>query len=194
MNTKKIVTIVLLLFVIVSVVFLLAKEFTPKQVAINASGNESFITQGTSVDASSRDTTRETAMIDRNPANAKITQKKNPQVEDRKIVVYYFHRTMRCATCIKLEEYSDEAIKSGFNAQLKNGQLEWRIINIEDAGNEHYENDYKLYSQSLVLVELQNGKQQCWKNLEKIWELVGMKEIYLRYVQDEVKSYLEGNT
>ena len=194
MNTKKIVTVVLLLFVIVSVIFLLAKEFTPKQVAINASGNESFITQGTSVDSSSRDTTRETAVIDRNPANAKITQKKNPQVEDRKIVVYYFHRTMRCATCIKLEEYSDEAIKSGFNAQLKNGQLEWRIINIEDAGNQHYENDYKLYSQSLVLVELQNGKQQRWKNLEKIWELVGMKEIYLRYVQDEVKSYLEGNT
>ena len=194
MNTKKIVTVVLLLFVIVSVVFLLAKEFTPKQVAINASGNESFITQGTSVDSSSRDTTRETAVIDRNPANAKITQKKNPQVGDRKIIVYYFHRTMRCATCIKLEEYSDEAIKSGFNAQLKNGQLEWRIINIEDAGNQHYENDYKLYSQSLVLVELQNGKQQRWKNLEKIWELVGMKEIYLRYVQDEVKSYLEGNT
>ena len=194
MNAKKIVTVVLLLFVIVSVVFLLIKEFTPKQVAINASGNEPFITQGTVGDSSSRDTTRETAVIDRNPANAKITQKKNPQVEDRKIVVYYFHRTMRCATCIKLEEYSDEAIKSGFNAQLKNGQLEWRIINIEDAGNQHYENDYKLYSQSLVLVELQNGKQQRWKNLEKIWELVGMKEIYLRYVQDEVKSYLEGNT
>jgi hypothetical protein len=194
MNTKKIVTVVLLLFVIVSVVFLLVKEFTPKQVAINASGNESFITQGTSVDSSSRDTTRETTVSNGNPDTAKITLKKNPQVENRKVVVYYFHRTMRCATCIKLEEYSDEAIKSGFNAQLKNGQLEWRIINIEDAGNEHYENDYKLYSQSLVLVELQNGKQQRWKNLEKIWELVGMKGVYLHYVQEEVKSYLEGNT
>jgi len=194
MNIKKIVTVVLILFVIVSVVFLLAKEFTPKQVAINASGNESFITQGTSVDSSSRDTTRETTVSNENPDTTKTTLKKNPQVEDRKIVVYYFHRTMRCATCIKLEEYSDEAIKSGFDAQLKNGKLEWKIVNIEDAGNEHYENDYKLYSQSLVLVELRNGKQQRWKNLEKIWELVSMKEVYLHYVQEEVKSYLEGNT
>jgi hypothetical protein len=178
MNTKKIVTIVLLLFVIVSVVFLIAKEFAFKQTGINLSQDETFITQG----------------IDRNPDTTKITLKKNPQAEDRKIVVYYFHRTMRCATCIKLEEYSDEAIKSGFTAQLKNGKLQWKIVNIEDAGNEHYENDYKLYSQSLVLVELQNGKQQRWKNLEKIWELVGMKEVYLHYVQEEVKSYLEGNT
>ena len=194
MGVKKIVTVILLLFVIASVVFLLVKEFTSKQVAINASGNELIIAQGAVSDSSSRDTTRETMVIDRNPANAKITQKKDSQVEDRKVVVYYFHRTMRCATCIKLEEYSDEAIKSGFNAQLKNGKLEWKIINIEDAGNEHFENDYKLYSQSLVLVELQSGKQQRWKNLEKIWELVGMKEVYLRYVQEEVKSYLEGNT
>lgn len=194
MNTKKIVTVVLLLFVIVSVIFLLAKEFTPKQVAINSSGKEPFITQGTVSDSNSRDITRETAMIDRNPVNEKITRKKNPQVEDRKIVVYYFHRTMRCATCIKLEEYSDEAMKNGFTAQLKNGQLEWKIINIEDAGNEHFEDDYQLYTQSLVIVEIRNGKQQRWKNLEKIWELVGMKEAYLHFVQEEVKSFLEVNT
>jgi hypothetical protein len=191
MNTKKIVTVVLLLFVIVSVVFLLVKEFTPKQVAINASGNESFITQGASVDSSSRDTTRETTVSNGNPDTAKITLKKNPQVENRKVVVYYFHRTMRCATCIKLEEYSDEAIKSGFNAQLKNGKLEWKIINIEDAGNEHFEDDYQLYTQSLVIVEIRNGKQHRWKNLEKIWELVGTKEAYFHYVQDEVKNFLK---
>ncbi len=192
MNAKKIVTVVLLLFVIVSVIFLLAKEFTPKQVAISSLGNESSITQGTSVDSSSRDTTRETTVSNGNPDTTKITLKKNPLVEDRKIVVYYFHRTMRCATCIKLEEYSDEAIKSGLASQLKKGELEWKIINIEDAGNEHYENDYKLYSQSLVVVELQNGKQRRWKNLEKIWELVGTKEVYFHYVQDEIKNFLKG--
>jgi hypothetical protein len=191
MNMKKIVTVVLLLFVIVSVAFLLAKEFTPKQTAINSSGNESFIKQGTAVDSSSRDTTRETAVIDRNPNTTKITQKKNPQVEARKIVVYYFHRTVRCPTCIKLEKYSDEAILNGFPAQLKNGQLEWRVINIEDEDNEHFENDFKLYSQSLVIVEISNGKQKSWKNLEKIWELVGNKEAFIYYVQEELKSYLQ---
>ncbi len=181
MNTKKIVTVVLLLFVIVSVVFLLAKEFTPKQAANNLSINETYITQGSLADSNSQDTMREAMARDNNSGMGKI-------------VVYYFHRTIRCPTCIKLEEYSDEAIKNGFTEQLKNGQLEWKIVNIEDAGNEHFENDYKLYSQSLVLVELRNGKQQRWKNLEKIWELVGMKEAYLLYVQEEVKSYLEGNT
>jgi hypothetical protein len=194
MNAKKFVTIVLLLFVVVSVVFLLVKEFTPKQAAIDSSKDESFNIQGSVIDSSSRDTAWEIAVMDRNTDTTKITQEKNPQVGVRKTVVYYFHRSVRCPTCVKLEKYSNEAINSGFTEQLKSGQMEWRVINIEDAGNEHFENDYKLYSQSLVLVELQNGKTQRWKNLEKIWELVGMKEAYLRYVQDEVKAFLKGNS
>jgi len=191
MNVKKIVTVVLLFFVICSVVFLLSKEFTPKQTAINSVRNELSITQGIVVDTISTKPANETEVIDRNPDTNKITKDKTPQVDTRKIIVYYFHRTVRCPTCIKLEKYSAEAVRAGFADRIKKGRLEWRIVNIEDTGNEHFENDYKLYSQSLVLVELQNGKQKRWKNLEKIWEFVGTKEVYFHYVQDEVKNFLK---
>ncbi len=87
----------------------------------------------------------------------------------------------------------EEAIINAFADGIKRGVLEWKIINIEDAGNEHFEDDYQLYTQSLVIVEIRNGKQQRWKNLEKIWELISMKEAYLHYVREEVKSYLQGN-
>lgn len=108
-----------------------------------------------------------------------------------KIIAYYFHRTKRCPTCITIEEYSGEAVKNGFAEDIKTGRLEWKSVNIEDGGNEHFEDDYQLYTQSLVLVEMRDGKQERWKNLEKIWELVVNKEAFINYVQEKLKSYLE---
>jgi hypothetical protein len=37
---------------------------------------------------------------------------------------------------------------------------------------------------------MQDGEQVGWKNLQKIWELVGDKESFVKYVQSEVAEYL----
>jgi hypothetical protein len=121
------------------------------------------------------------------------TQEKAPEKKtDFKVIAYYFHGDFRCATCIKLEALSDEAIKTGFPQELKDGVIEWRVVNVEEKGNEHFIEDYKLYTKSLVLVEMNGDKQGKWKNLEKIWELVKDKNAFIKYVQDEVKMYLSG--
>lgn len=119
------------------------------------------------------------------------TQEKAPvKKANFKIIAYYFHGTSRCVTCRKLEAFADEAIKKGFPNELKDGSVEWRVVNVEEKGNEHFIEDFKLYSKSLVLVEMDGNKQVKWKNLEKIWELVKNEDAYIQYVQDEVKQYL----
>lgn len=107
-----------------------------------------------------------------------------------KFIAYYFHRTKRCPTCIKIEQYINEAIKTGFADELKNNHLEWRIVNIEDKGNEHFEDDYQLYAQAVVLVEIRDGQQQRWKNLEQIWNMVGNKDAFISYIQEEIKLFM----
>jgi hypothetical protein len=107
-----------------------------------------------------------------------------------KVIAYYFHTTYRCSSCRKIEAYSHEAIESGFPKELKEGALEWRVINVEEPGNRHYVDEYRLFTKSLILVRLNNGKQKEWKNLMKVWQLLGNKEAFLRYVQDELRSYL----
>lgn len=111
-----------------------------------------------------------------------------------KYIVYYFHRTMRCPTCIDIENFTDEAIKTGFTDDLKSKQLEWRVVNIEDKGNEHFENDYQLYAQSVILVEIKDGKQVRWKNLKQIWDIVGNKEGFINYIQKEIRSFMGGES
>ena len=107
------------------------------------------------------------------------------------VIAYYFHGTMRCPTCYKLEQYSKEAIDANFKDALVSGRLEFKVVNVEDRGNEHYGNDYQLYTKSLILSLVKDGKQTKWKNLDKIWEYVGNKQRFLDYVKSEVADLLK---
>lgn len=110
----------------------------------------------------------------------------------RKVIAYYFHVTVRCVTCRTIESYSREAIEQGFGRELKDGTIEWRPVNVQQPENRHFIRDYQLFTRSLVLVRLRDGKQVEWRNLEKVWDLVGRRGEFLKYVQSNVKLYLGG--
>ncbi len=108
----------------------------------------------------------------------------------RTLVVYYFHTNFRCRSCTMIENLTKQAVNSGFAKELKNGRMELQIINIEESGNEHFAQDYKLYTKSVILSDKVNGKQQSWKNLDKVWKLLGDEDKFIDYIQTEVKTLL----
>ncbi len=173
MKPKTIVTITLLLFVAVSVVYLVVKE-TGGRRALNATQPETTSPQtrqehGAPPPASSENTT----------AVARV-------------VAYYFHGNVRCTTCRTIESYAKEAIHTGFADALKDGRLEWRVVNVEDPDNDHFVQDFQLSTRSVVLERIADGKPQEWKNLPRVWELVrGNKNDFLKYIQDETRACLE---
>ncbi len=114
-----------------------------------------------------------------------------PKTQADKITAIYFHTTYRCETCRRIEAYSKEAIESGFARELANGRLEFRLVNVELPENQHFAQDYKLVTKSLVLIRTRDGKQVEWNNLGRIWELTGDHDGFVRYVQREVRAYLE---
>jgi hypothetical protein len=122
--------------------------------------------------------------------SAVAQQASAPQPGAHKVIAYYFHTNTRCSTCIKIEQYSKEAIEKGFPEELKNGALEMRIINYENPENRHFMQDYKLVSKSLILVNMVNGKQTEWTNLKVVWQLTERKDAFLNYVRREVRGYL----
>ena len=114
-----------------------------------------------------------------------------PQVS-HKVIAYYFYGNVRCPSCKKIEAYSQEAIQGGFAAPLKDGRLEWRPINVEEPGNEHFLKDFQIYTKSLVIVDTIDGKQKQWKNLARVWELLYDKDGFIKYVRGEINAYLGG--
>ncbi len=108
-----------------------------------------------------------------------------------KVMAYYFHGTFRCPTCNAMERYTSEAIDNNFKDELDSGKLEFKSINIEDAGNEHFVNDYQLYTKTLMLSLVKDGKEVRSKNLDKIWEYVRNKERYINYVKEGIDDFLK---
>ena len=44
------------------------------------------------------------------------------------VSVIYFHGDFRCSSCVKIEQYSSEAIEKFFPEELKNGELRFSTI------------------------------------------------------------------
>lgn len=125
-------------------------------------------------------------MVPLPPAHAVKDAKNSPHV-----IAYYFHGTMRCSTCYKLEQYSREAIETGFKDELASGKLEYKVVNVEEKENAHYTKDYQLYTKSLILSLVIDGKETKWKNLDKIWENTGNKQKFIDYVKSGVAGLLK---
>ncbi len=101
------------------------------------------------------------------------------------IVAFYFHRTVRCPTCLSIERQSQEAVEL-----LYSGRVGFRAVNIEEPGNEHYEKDFALESQSLVLVEMTTERVIRWKLLSRTWDLINDPLEFQKYVVSEVAEFL----
>jgi len=105
-------------------------------------------------------------------------------------VAYYFFGNMRCATCRKLEAYSEEAITDAFGEDLASGTLAWRAVNVDEPDNTHFVHDFDLVTKSLVLVEYRDGGVVRFSNLTKIWQKVGDKDEFLEYVRDSTREFI----
>ncbi len=183
MNSKSLLTGTLLFFVCGSLIFLIYKE-TRSKPATTAAVTSTTVASNTPVPQPST----EAVLPATAPANiASSTQEAQPH----KVTAYYFHGNFRCTTCQNIEKYSREAIFSAFKDVLDSGELEWRVINVEEPGNEHFNEDYKLVTKSLILSESVDGREVRWTNLEKIWQLVGEPESFKQYVRNEVRGYLD---
>jgi hypothetical protein len=116
---------------------------------------------------------------------------KTAVVPVHQVVAYYFHGNVRCASCLKIETFTKEAIDSAFAGALKENRLVWRVINTDSTCNEHYLSDYKLFTKSVVLSDLHDGKETRWQNLEKVWELLNDQAKFHAYICDELTLYMD---
>jgi hypothetical protein len=110
---------------------------------------------------------------------------------NNKVIAYYFHGTHRCTTCLTIERYSREAIEKYFSKELHDKRLEFIPLNVEEPENQHYIQDYQLYTRSLVLALYKDDKQAKWKNLTDVWTYVRDREKFYQYVKDETGNLLQ---
>jgi len=187
MKPKRIATILLLAFVGVSVAYLVVQEARttgpPPAGGAGGAPDDGSTAAGDPSPAAAGEAERLRADAASGAAGAATAHK---------VVVYYFHNTQRCSTCLKIEELSRQAVAAEFADALERGELEWRVLNMEEPPNEHFADDFKLFTSSLVIVDIHDGQQHAWSNMGRVWELVHRDEAeFTEYVASQVRAYLE---
>jgi hypothetical protein len=170
MKPKRILAVVLLVFVVASLAYMVGK------------GQKSESVSGEDANSSTSIEESRSSSINEQDANAQ---------RDTRLVVYYFHGDMRCMTCYRLETYAKEALDTYFTDKLASEDIVWKVVNVDKPENRHFIQDYKLVTKSVVISETVNGKEIRWKNLEQIWQLVRNKESYLNYIRGSISAFLE---
>ena len=170
---KKLLSAGLLVFVAVSVLFLVVGEQDPNK------GNASLEDRKSSVCREGENCNGDQA--------AKLG-------DTATTIAYYFHRTNRCRTCRALESNAREAIERSLGDELSTGRLSVQARNVEETDNRHFIEKYQITGPSLVLSRIEEGKEVTWKNLDRIWQLIHTPAEYQAYVADEIKSFMQGQS
>ncbi len=122
-------------------------------------------------------------------AEAPLAGSVNPQGDH--VSVYYFHGDFRCPNCHKIETYTKEAVEGYFGQELDSGKLVFKVVNVDRKENQHFIKDYQLYTKSVVVSLVKDGKEVKADNLQGVWNHLGDKQRFFDYIKSEVSKYLE---
>jgi hypothetical protein len=107
------------------------------------------------------------------------------------VFVTYFHTTARCISCLKIEDLTNATMTTRFAAPIADKRIVWRSVNLDEPEHAHYVKDYGLYTKSVVVTEVKEGREVRWKNLDQVWQLLGDPESFQSYVEKEVQGFLD---
>ncbi len=107
------------------------------------------------------------------------------------VMAYYFHGTIRCETCLKIEKQAREVMERQFQSEILEKKLVFKPVNYDKPENAHFKTAYKLPCPSLVLVWQKAGKDQDWKLLGKTWDFVQVPPQLDQYIEEETRKFLE---
>lgn len=189
MNARNIITSLLLLFVAGSILMLFTREFRRSP----ASENEPEpveVEQPVEISDQAAEPGMEATGTPEETGPGVIDP---TTLEPDRLVVYYFHSTARCRSCLTIERYTAGAITEYFAGLIAYGDLEWRPVNTDEPGNEHYRDDYSLHTKSVIVSDLRDNEEVRWKNLDQVWQLLGNEAEFKAYIRTEVEAWLEEN-
>ncbi|MBK8167627.1 MAG: hypothetical protein IPK64_16905 [bacterium] len=106
------------------------------------------------------------------------------------VTLYYFHRNLRCVTCVALGDITAWVAEGAFKDRIADGTLEFRMVNYETPGNEHHIDDFDLEMPSAILAAADGDSVTTWKNLQRIWDLSEDHEGLEAYLKGEISAFL----
>lgn len=106
-----------------------------------------------------------------------------------RVVVTYYHGTLRCHTCLEIERLSRNTLAERFAERLKREELEWRTVDYDLPKNAAALERYNLSSPSLVISRFRDSREIDWRVAEGTWREIKISPgALMDYVEREVRE------
>lgn len=131
--------------------------------ACNSGNNQEQKTSNTDTIMVEQTDTNSVSKIDSSEAtvmdNSAKTEENKPKVEQSVVLIYNFHVTNRCASCIAIEDATTKTLNTYFSAELKNGRIKRQILNVDDEVNAKISEKYQAFGSGLFVTRIFKGKE-----------------------------------
>jgi hypothetical protein len=108
-----------------------------------------------------------------------------------KVVVYYFHNTRRCPTCLGIQKGIEQTIDAKFGRDIEAGMLEFMELNMDEEVNQKYVEQFQLSFSTMIVSAESNGKAIKWTNAGKVWDLAHAPDDLHQYVEKMIRQKLD---
>jgi hypothetical protein len=107
-----------------------------------------------------------------------------------KIEVIDFYGTHRCVTCKAIEANAKYTVETYFQYALKNGQLEFKTINVDDAKNYDLAEKFEATGTALFINVIKGGQEQHIDLTNFAFKKGNDKEVFSNELKEKIEEQL----
>jgi hypothetical protein len=107
-----------------------------------------------------------------------------------RVVIYYFHPTLRCTSCLLAESLAHQVVREQWKDAVDQGVLQWRLANIDLPENQSLTRLFEVDSSAVVVASVRDGKPVRWEKISKVWEHVQQPDTYGELIHQQITKLL----
>ena len=150
--------------------------------------SDSILFKNNTAKSTQQDTKSDTCIKTESKSNSKIVATNS---EKSKILIYNFHVTNRCPSCIAIEEATTKTINKYFSNELKKGRINRQIINVDDKANKFISEKYEAFGSGLFVTRVFKGKETTTDLTGDGFKFAKNKEEkFIEILKNKISEYL----
>ncbi len=131
------------------------------------------------------DTTIEITSKSDSKETAAISEKPN-------VLIYNFHITNRCVSCIAIEEATTKTLNTYFAAEMKQSRIKRQILNVDDKANKFISEKYQAFGSGLFVTRVFKGKETTTDLTGDGFKYAKNKEErFIEILKNKISEYLK---
>lgn len=108
------------------------------------------------------------------------------------VLIYNFHLTNRCSSCIAIEEETGKTLENYFAVEMKQGRIVRKILNVDDKANKKIAEKYEAFGSGVFVTRVFQGKESTTDLTGTGFKFARNKpERYREILKNQIEEYLK---